>query len=73
MKLNFKVAFPKEKKLPSFTKRGPFQRRLHETCPDPFKLWQAVQEQNELFKTGNALYFLPKIKFFPGGHAPRPP
>ena len=33
MKLNFKVAFPKEKKLPSFTKGGPFQGRLRETGP----------------------------------------
>ena len=33
MKLNFKVAFPKEKKTPSFIKGGPFQRRLKETGP----------------------------------------
>ena len=33
MKLNFKVAFPKEKERPFFTKGGPFQRRLHETGP----------------------------------------
>ena len=33
VKLNFKVAFPKEKKPPSFTKGGPFQGRLRETGP----------------------------------------
>ena len=33
MKLDFKVAFPKEKNSPSFSKGGPFQRRLSETGP----------------------------------------
>ena len=33
VKLNLKVTFLKGKNLPSFTKGGPFQRRLHETCP----------------------------------------
>ena len=33
VKVNFKMAFPKGKKLPSFTKGSPFQRRLSETGP----------------------------------------
>ena len=38
MKLEFKVAFPKEENCPSFSKGGPFQRRLSETGPSYWNL-----------------------------------